>query len=282
MKNVPEGQNPMNRSPYCGDPGALVSYLYNDGSPEELAAIATHVQACDECTSELASLGDTRELLSVWSPPPAELGLTLSAPDALAVAGASMVTPSVTAVAAEVPWWRQSTPVWMQAVAATMVFAAGMSIGTSSRGTAPVPPSATGATANATPAASGQAVAALKGDGVSRSELAALEQSLRSELSRLSPASAPAQAPPVQTAARIDDEALMKRIRALLTESEERQRGELALRTAQVMRDMEIQRKVDMATVQQDISKIQGVTGAELKRQGDLTNILINRVGLQK
>ena len=279
MKNVPEGQNPMNRSPYCGDPGALVSYLYNDGSPEELAAIATHVQACDECTSELASLGDTRELLSVWSPPPAELGLTLSAPDALAVASASMATPSVAAVAAEVPWWRQSTPVWMQAVAATMVFAAGMSIGTVGRGTTPVPPSAT---ANATPPASGQAVAALKGDSVSRSELAALERSLRSELTRLSPASAPAQAPPVQTAARIDDEALMKRIRALLTESEERQRGELALRTAQVMRDMEIQRKVDMATVQQDISKIQGVTGAELKRQGDLTNILINRVGLQK
>jgi hypothetical protein len=254
-----------------------VSYLYNDGSPEELAAIATHVQACDECTSELASLGDTRELLSTWSPPPTELGLTLSAPDALAVAtGGSMAAPSVATVVAEVPWWRQSTPVWMQAVAATMVFAAGMTIGTSSRGTAPVPPDATGGTATAAPAPSGQAV------GVSRSELTALEQSLRSELARLSPAAAPTQVSSVQTAARIDDEALMKRIRALLTESEERQRGELALRTAQVMRDMEIQRKVDMATVQQDISKIQGVTGAELKRQGDLTNILINRVGLQK
>lgn len=273
----------MNRSPYCGDPGALVSYLYNDGSPEELAAIATHVQACHECTSELASLGDTRELLSVWSPPPTELGLTLSAPDALAVAaGASTAAPSVATVVAEVPWWRQSTPVWMQAVAATMVFAAGMAIGTSGRGTTPVPPSATGATANVTPAASGQAVAALKGESVSRNELAALEQSLRSEIARLSTASTPAQAPLVQTATPIDNEALMTRIRALLTESEERQRGELALRTAQVMRDMEIQRKVDMATVQQDISKIQGVTGAELKRQGDLTNILINRVGLQK
>jgi hypothetical protein len=35
----------------------------------------------------------------------------------------------------------------------------------------------------------------------------------------------------------------------LVTDSEERQRRELALRTAQVMRDGEIQRKVDMATV---------------------------------
>ena len=38
--------------------------------------------------------------------------------------------------AASVPWWRQSTPVWMQAVAATVVFGAGLAIGTSGRGAA--------------------------------------------------------------------------------------------------------------------------------------------------
>jgi hypothetical protein len=275
MKKVPEGLSPLDRGSYCGDPGALVSYLYNDGSPEELAAIAAHVQACVACTAELASLGDTRELLSTWSPPQTELGLTLSASDALPVAGVvpAASTTSVALVAADVPWWRQSTPVWMQAVAATMVFAAGMAIGTSGRGAAPASPSA----ANPVQPAPSQATA-LKEEGISRGELAALEERLRAELARLSPAT-PAQ--PAQTAARTDDEALIKRVRALLTESEERQRGELALRTAQVMRDMEIQRKVDMATVQQDILKVQGITGAELKRQGELQNILINRVGLQ-
>ena len=286
MKNVPEGQNPLNRSPYCGDPGALVSYLYNDGSPEELAAIATHVHGCDACTSELAALGDTRELLSAWSPPQTELGLTLSTPDVQPVAASvGMPTPSVAAVVAEVPWWRQSTPVWMQAVAATLVFAAGLAIG-AGRGTTPSSPS--DATANVTtPAPSRQTAtalsgdAALRGDSVSRGELAALEQRLRAEFARLTPASAATQSVSGQTASRTDDEALMKRVRALLSESEERQRGELALRTAQAMRDMEIQRKLDMATVQRDIDNISGVTGAELKRQGDLQNILINRVGLQ-
>jgi hypothetical protein len=277
MKNVPEGLGPQNRSPYCGDPGALVTYLYNDGSPDELAAIATHVQSCAACTSELAALGDTRELLSTWSPPQTELGLTLTASDALPVAAAQpAVAPFTTPAVADIPWWRQSTPVWMQAVAATMVFAAGMAIGTSSRGAAPV--TTTGA--NLTPPASGAAV------GVSRNELAELEERLRAEFARLSPArasspTASVQAVPAQAASRIDDETLMKRFRSLLAESEERQRGELALRTAQVMRDMEIQRKVDMATVQQDIDKIQGVTGAELKRQGELQNSMINRVGLQ-
>jgi hypothetical protein len=276
MKKVPEGLSPLDRGSYCGDPGALVSYLYNDGSPEELAAIAAHVQACVACTAELASLGDTRELLSTWSPPQTELGLTLSASDALPVAGVvpAASTTSVALVAADVPWWRQSTPVWMQAVAATMVFAAGMAIGTSGRGAAPA---ASPSAANPVQPAPSQATA-LKGEGISRGELDALEERLRAEFARLSPAT-PAQ--PTQTAARTDDEALINRVRALLTESEERQRGELALRTAQVMRDMEIQRKVDMATVQQDILKVQGITGAELKRQGELQNILINRVGLQ-
>jgi hypothetical protein len=272
MKNVPEGLGPQNRGPYCGDPGALVSYLYNDGSPEELAAIAAHVQSCAPCSSELAALGDTRDLLSTWSPPQTELGLTLSASDALPVAAAQpVVAPLTMPAVADVPWWRQATPVWMQAVAATMVFAAGMAIGTSSRGAAP----ATSTVTNVAPPASGAAA------GVSRNELAQLEERLRAELSRLTAAAASSQAAPVQTAVRVDDDAFMKRVRSLLAESEERQRGELALRTAQVMRDMEIQRKVDMATVQQDIDKIQGITGAELKRQGELQNMLINRVGLQ-
>src|SRR6185436_1490699 len=168
MKKDPEDRKLLDRSPYCGDPGALVSYLYNDGSPDELAAIAAHVQACDTCTSELAALGDTREVLSGWSPPPTELGLTLSSSDALPVAAATITVPSVTAAVAEVPWWRQSTPVWMQAVAASMVFAAGMAIG-AGRGAAPA---VSGTAAGATQPAAGPAV---KESGVSRGELAELE-----------------------------------------------------------------------------------------------------------
>ena len=57
MKKDPEDQSPRNRSPYCGDPGALVSYLYNDGSADELAAIAAHVHDSHDwtCVSIAAS-----------------------------------------------------------------------------------------------------------------------------------------------------------------------------------------------------------------------------------
>ena len=269
MKKDPEDHKPLRRSPYCGDPGALVSYLYNDGSPDELASIAAHVQTCDTCTSELAALGDTRELLSGWSPPPTELGLTLTSSDALPVAASvTMPLPSVTAAVADVPWWRQSSPVWMQAVAASMVFAAGMAIG-AGRGATPA--------VSGTVAEAGPPAATPKTESVSRGELADLEQRLRGELARLTPAATPA---PVQTASRVDDEALLKRVHSLLTESEERQRTELAQRTAQLLRDFEIQRKVDMATVQQNIGQIQGTTGAELKQQRELYNMLMNRAGL--
>jgi hypothetical protein len=159
----------------------------------------------------------------------------------------------------------------MQAVAASMVFAAGMAIGAGRGAT----PASTGTTASAQPVPA-QPAAAVKAESVSKIELADLEQRLRAEFTRPTPAS-PA---PVQTSARTDDEALMKRVRTLLAESEEKQRGELALRTAQVLRDIEIQRKVDFATLQNDIGKIQGVTGVELRQQRELTNQLINRVGL--
>jgi hypothetical protein len=68
----------------------------------------------------------------------------------------------------------------------------------------------------------------------------------------------------------------------MLGESEERQQRELALRTAQLLRDVEIQRKVDMATVQQNIGQIQGTTGAELLRQRELYNQLLNNASLRR
>jgi hypothetical protein len=270
-----EDHNPLNRSPYCGDPGALVSYLYNDGSADELAAIAAHVHDCDACSRELALLGDTRDVLSAWSPPQTELGFTLSASDvgpiaasstapvagtALSGSALSGTALSGTAAGLSVPWWRQSAPVWMQAVAATVVFGAGLVVGISGRDATPA----------AAPVSPGPAA-------VSRTELNDLAASLRAELARVSAAPAAVPVVPVQTHS---DEALMRRFQTLVADSEERQRRELALRTAQVLRDMEIQRKVDMATVQQNIGQIQGTTGAELQRQRQLYDMLINRASL--
>ena len=202
-----EDHNPLNRSPYCGDPAALVSYLYNDGSADELNAIASHVQACDRCTMELAALGDTRDVLSAWSPPQTELGFTLSSSDVGPVPAALAQPEPVSSggAASPVPWWRQATPVWMQAVAATVVFGAGLARRHVRPGR------------HAGGAGRGHRHRRGRVDG----ELSDLEARLRAELTRLSATRAAAPAP-VQAAARPDTEALLRQVQSLLADSEER------------------------------------------------------------
>lgn len=208
-----------------------------------------HVQACAACAGELALLGGTREQLAAWTPPDAQLGFSI----------AREAAPEPTRLA----WWRQPSPVWMQAVAATLVFGAGLTVGM-----------AGGANDAPAPASSASVVPA-----VSHSDLAGLEQRLREEMARLGTASATPVA--VRTDDTGRDEALLRRVRTLLTDSEERQRKELALRTAQLLRDVEVQRKVDMAQVQQNLGQLQGTTGAELRQQREMWNLLMNNASLR-
>lgn len=44
----------------------LVSLLYDDGDPEELAEIRAHLATCASCRDELQRLTSTRELLAAW------------------------------------------------------------------------------------------------------------------------------------------------------------------------------------------------------------------------
>lgn len=44
----------------------LISLLYDEGDPEELARTRAHLATCDECRQEYESLTGTRELLGAW------------------------------------------------------------------------------------------------------------------------------------------------------------------------------------------------------------------------
>jgi len=68
---------------------------------------------------------------------------------------------------------------------------------------------------------------------------------------------------------------LLARVRALIDESEQRQRRELALRTAEVLRDVDAQRQSDFVRVQRAFGQFEGQTGAEFQRQRqDLNNLI--------
>ena len=256
----------MSETFQCGDNTALVGYLYDECEPAERQAIDAHVGVCAACAAELASLGSTRLQLASWTPPEAELGFQISRAQTpgLRAPGVSALGTSAFGTSAldPGPWYRSPLPAWAQAAAACAIFAAGVWMGVA-RGTDSIgtDPAATVASAPV-PAA----------DVASASDLAALEQRLRAEMAQVRIAS------PVTggTTAQTPSEAqLLTRVRALIEESEARQQRDLALRTQQVVRDFDNQRRADLATIQRTFGQMEGQTGAEVRDQREMLNYLM-------
>ena len=68
---------------------------------------------------------------------------------------------------------------------------------------------------------------------------------------------------------------MIRRVRALIDESEKRQQRELALRVAQVLRDVNVQRQVDLSNIDRNLGVIQNKTGVEILRQREIVNYLM-------
>ena len=244
----------------CGDNAALVGYLYDDCEAHERMAIAAHVTVCAACAAELAALRSTREQLAAWSPPDAELGFLITQRQAQA--------PQPLEFKREVKsqrahWFARPLPAWAQVAAATIVFAVGMLLGIA-QGTNGV-----GSPSNVT-VASAQPGSATN---VSEASLAALERRLRDEMAAIRVANQETVAP---SSPSLGNEArLMTRVRTLIEESEQRQQRELALRTAELVRDFDSQRRIDLAQIQRNFGQIEGLTGAEVREQREMLNYLI-------
>lgn len=270
----------------CGDPEALITYLYDEGDRTEgdraeRDAVAAHIARCASCADEVASLRSTRTVLAAWTPPEAALGFRMTRED-------ERPAPVVLRPAA---WWRQPLPAWAQAAAAVLIFAAGTTVGRTgsietgpAAGTlagtevaapaaAPAPVTATPAAASTSPAAPRNGVAAAGTMTlISRDELARLEQRLRALESRTSAmrtqnASATSAAP--------SNDALLQQVQALVTASEERQRRENILMVGNVVRDFDLQRRVDLRQVEDRLVRLHDNTGVALRQQNELANYLI-------
>jgi hypothetical protein len=232
----------------CGDHGALVSYLYDECAPAERRTISAHVAICGACAEELTALGATREQLAMWTPPEAQLGFRIvsDAPPA------KVLRPP--------QWWRKPMPAWAQAAAAAVIFSTGLTLGVL-RGAAPAPvptPATTVATNTNTT------------NSITRADLAALEQRLRAEMrTQARTVSAPVAAAPA------GDARILEQVRAMINDSELRQRRDLALRTTEVVRDFDAQRSDDMARIERTIGQMDGTTGVEVAQQRQMLNYLM-------
>ena len=246
----------------CGDNAALVTYLYDECEPAERRAIETHLSNCPVCAAEIAALSSTSLQLAAWTPPALDVNFRVVAEQR----ASTVVRP--------VRWWQQPMPAWAQAAAAAVIFGAGLSLGvvggvTSGRSVDPAPAASASALTEAAPPA----------NVASRDDLESLAQRLRAEISNMravpvSATAASSSSSPSPSVSRSESE-LLSRVRALIEESEQRQRRELALRTAEVVRDIDVQRQSDFTRIQRVFGQFEGTAGAEIQQQRqDLNNLI--------
>src|SRR5262245_1937093 len=250
----------MSESFQCGDQGALVTYLYDECTPEERETIAAHLARCVACAGEISGLTSTRQILAQWTPPDIDLGLqiTRKADDAIAAPPGTVLAfrrPQVESHEQPAPWWKAPLPAWAQVAAALVIFAAGLSVGfIRDGGRAALQqtlPQQVVTTASPAPVP--------VSTGPSKSDLDDLEQRLRVEMTQLARANStpPPQAVPV--AAQANDDAMMRKwVQTLLEE----QRIDFTERMVRQQGEFEARRRADLESMGRSVGQI----GTELRQ----------------
>src|SRR5262249_3899765 len=100
---------------------------------------------------------------------------------------------------------------------------------------------------------------------VTQADLSALEHRLHSEMAQMRSTG--------ETTS--GDARILERVRAMIQDSEQRQQRELALRTSEVVRDVDAQRRVDLTRIERTFGQMDGTTGAEVEQQRQMLNYLM-------
>ena len=242
---------------YGGDrDGAIVAFLYDDAddSGAERARFKLHLPACARCQAEIAALRGVRSQLARWSPPePASIPQS-NPPSAIR----------------NPQWWRQA-PLWAQ-VAAALLFL-GVSAGLANLDVQYDQRGLSIRTGWSKPAARAPQLLGSAADAPWKTDLTALESQLKNEIhaTQTSPAAASAtSARPVMTSA--SDPDLIRRVRALVEEGEKRQQRELALRIAELLRDINAQRQADLVKIDRTLGVVQNNVGIEVMKNRQQLN----------
>lgn len=216
---------------------ALLDYLYEEGDPAERLKIATHLQACAECSVAVLEFQNVRGMLSDWTPPDAQLGFR--------VVQSSSASLDQRARDGRSWGWGPTTTKkrWqpaLQAAAAVLLFVSGMAF--SQLNVDYEDGVITIATQSAEPEIP---------------EFSGRDIQLPAERVSAEPLNASA---PSRVTSAEDVERLLQRVRAMIDQSEQRQKGELALRLSQVAREVDTQHQADLLRIQQDFGQQQQAT----------------------
>jgi hypothetical protein len=231
--------------------GAIVAFLYDDpdGRGAERARFESHLTACARCQADIASLRGVRTQLARWSPPEPSL--------------ASANSPADLPAAFSSQWWR-SIPVWAQAAAALVLL--GVSAGLANLDVHYDQHGLSVRTGWSKPAAA-------PADAPWKTDLTALESQLKNEIRAAQASTAAATAPSVRpVTVSASDADVTRRARALVEESEKRQQRELALRIAELLRDVNAQRQADLVKIDRTLGVVQNNVGIEVMKNRQQIN----------
>lgn len=250
----------------CGEQLRLVEYLYDELEPLARARYEEHLSICSECRTALAELHEVRAELGTWQLP-ADAGAGTGRVESIA---GGLETGDFRSARHPRPWWASgalaAAAVILLAVAAAIANLEitygrdGISIRTGWSRT----PAVAGQTAAAASPSQPSGGSHVEAQAVSVEDLAALEKRLRTEFQALAVnPTAPARASAPAAVGPASNAQILQRVRDLVDESEARQRRELALRVAQVVRDFDAQRQTDLVRIQQGLGQIEGSTAAD-------------------
>ena len=263
---------------------ALVAFLYDDGDSAERGRFQTHLVTCARCQAEVAGLRGVRTQLARWAPPEPTFALT----------NPQSNPPPAT----RNPQWWAAVPAWAQVAAALLFISAcagianlevrydrnglivrtgwsGRSGGSDGSGQAGGSDAAGGA--RRTGGSSGPEVA----QGFSpasapwKADIAALESQLTRQISAARTAAPVAAAPQTVRTLTVADADVTRRVRALVEESEKRQRRELALRVAELLRDVNAQRQADLVKIDRTIGFVQNNVGIEVQKTRNQMDLVL-------
>ena len=254
------------------DKELIVGYIYGELSRDEREALNEHLAFCADCRVEIEELRSARQHLTLWAPPEPDLGFRV-------IRGGAAPAPAL-------PRRARLAAAFRYAAAAAIVLAAGAAIANLEvRYGADGLVARTGWTRGGTAATDTRTVSTVTTAGAVPSsttgDFAALDQRLRQIESVLN---APAAAAGFQATSdtRMSDAEMLRRVRQIVTDAEQRQQTDVAHRLLDVARAFDLQRRTDIAYFQQGLGQYQGQTNAEIAQNRELVNQIIRAAARQE
>jgi anti-sigma factor RsiW len=242
------------------DKELLLAYLYDELAASDRQAFDRHLASCAECREEADGLRGTRAHLMSWAPPEPDLGFQI-------VRSARPIAPPARS-------WRPM-PAWGLAAAAVLTLAvsagiANIEIRNGSDGLVVRTGWNRGAAAVAT-------APVVLSAGPSAADVQRVEARLKDLEGRL----AARQAATLVPVSRMSDAELVRLVRQMVSDSEQRQQVVLARQILQVNHDTETARRADIDRLLVAYRQLQG-TNYETSRSVKALEDHIVRVGIQR